>query len=150
MQLSRQIKSIFFDTAPIIYFVEADAVWGPLVKQIVDNAISNRVRFISSVITLSEVLIKPFSESDEVLQARFKQFLRYGKNVTLLEITAEIAELAAKLRGLYPSLKGMDSLQLAAAIISGSDIFLTNDRKLKQILEIKVMLLEDYKMEQNL
>ena len=147
MPLSRQTKSIFIDTAPIIYFIEADAIWGHIVKQIVDNAISKRIRFISSVVTLSEVLVKPSSQADELLQARFKQFLRNGKNLTLLEITAEIAELAGELRGLYPSLKGMDSLQLAAAISSKSDIFLTNDRKLKKINQIRVMLLEDYQGE---
>ncbi len=150
MQLSRRSTNIFFDTAPIIYFVEADTVWGPLVKQIVDSAIANRDRFISSVITLSEVLVKPSAEADEILQAKFKQFLRHGKNLTLLEITAEIAELAANLRGLYPSLKGMDSIQLAAAITSDADIFLTNDRKLKKISEIRVMLLEEYRQEQSL
>jgi len=147
MPLSRQAKSIFIDTAPIIYFIEADAIWGQIVKQIVDNAISKRIRFISSVVTLSEVLVKPSSQADELLQTKFKQFLRNGKSLTLLEITAEIAELAAKLRGLHPSLKGMDALQLAAAISSQSDIFLTNDRKLKKITEIKVMLLEDYQGE---
>jgi hypothetical protein len=43
----------------------------------------------------------------------------------------------------------MDSIQLAAAISSESDVFLTNDRKLKKISEIKVMLLEDYQKEQS-
>jgi predicted nucleic acid-binding protein len=149
MVLSKQIKKIFIDTAPIIYYVEADAVWGPIVKKIIDTALLNKVRFVSSVVTLSEVLVKPYSESDELLQARFKQLLCAGKNLTLLEITTDIAELAAKFRGIYPTLKGMDSLQLAAAISSDSDVFLTNDRKLRNISEIKVMLLEDYQKEQN-
>lgn len=147
---SRQTKTIFIDTAPIIYFVEANPVWGPVVKQIIEHAISRRIRFISSVVTLSEVLVKSFADRDELLQARFRQLLCTAKNVTLLEITVEIGELAAKLRGSYPALKGMDALQLAAAILSGSDLFLTNDNKLRQITEIKVVLLEDYMKEHEL
>lgn len=33
----REIKRIFLDTAPIIYFIEAHDQFGPLVKQVVEG-----------------------------------------------------------------------------------------------------------------
>ena len=37
----------------------------------------------------------------------------------------------------------MDALQLAAAVISGCNAFLTNDKQLRQFMEIKVMTMDD-------
>jgi hypothetical protein len=41
-------------------------------------------------------------------------------------------------------LKTPDAIQLAAALISSSDFFLTNDVRLKNIEEIEVLTLDDY------
>lgn len=54
-----QIKTIFLDTAPVIYFIEAHDQFGPLVKQVVDLMNENRIQAFTSVLTLSEVLAKP-------------------------------------------------------------------------------------------
>lgn len=79
-----------------------------------------------------------------MLSKRFTDFLRYGKNLTLVEITADIAENAGKLRGDYTFLKTMDAIQISVAIEIGADAFLTNDAKLGQIKEIKALILKDY------
>lgn len=42
------------------------------------------------------------------------------------------------LRAKYTRLKTPDALHLAAAILSGSDVFLTNDPRLKVVTEIRV------------
>ncbi|MFX0138268.1 MAG: hypothetical protein ACFFDN_31795 [Candidatus Hodarchaeota archaeon] len=64
----------------------------------------------TSVITLVEVLPKPIEAGKELLSKRFTDFLRYGKNITLVEISADIAEKAGKLRGNYPFLRTMDAI----------------------------------------
>ena len=38
----------------------------------------------------------------------------------------------------------MDALQLASAITNNCDLFLTNDRQLRQIEEIKCVMLEEW------
>ena len=63
---------------------------------------------------------------------------------TTLEITKGIAEAGGKLKGRYTFLKTIDALQLSAALDIGADAFLTNDVKLQQIKELKVLLLKDY------
>jgi len=62
----------------------------------------------------------------------------------LLEISSDMAELAGKLRGRYTSLRALDAIQIAVSINIKADAFITNDVKLKQIEESKVIVLKDY------
>lgn len=62
----------------------------------------------------------------------------------MLEISSDMAELAGKLRGRYTSLKALDAIQIAVSINIKADAFITNDVKLKQIEESKVIVLKDY------
>ena len=141
--LSR-MSTVFIDTAPIIYFIEAHPQMGPLAKELITIAQSGNVIAFSSVITITEVLSKPFESGDVNLAKKFAEFLTCGKNLTIIEISESIAEAAAKLRGHYPSLKTIDALQVSTSMNLGADAFITNDKKLKQIKEIKVLLLSDY------
>jgi predicted nucleic acid-binding protein len=62
----------------------------------------------------------------------------------LTDINVNVAEKAGLLKGNYSDLKTIDAIQISSAIEIGSDAFLTNDKRLKKIKEIKVMVLEDY------
>ncbi len=87
---------------------------------------------------------KPIEEGDERLARKFADFLKHGKNLTLIEISEGIAESAGKLRGRYPFLRALDAIQMSSSIDVGADAFLTNDDKLKWVREIKVLVLKDY------
>lgn len=139
-----RIDTIFIDTAPIIYFIEAHPQFGPLSKAVVNTFQSGDLMAFSSVITLTEVLPKPIETGDVTLAKKFAEFLKYGRNLNLIEISLSIAEHAGRLRGRYTDLKAIDAIQIASAIEVRADAFLTNDKKLKQIKEIKVMVLKDY------
>ncbi len=139
-----QYDTVFIDTAPIIYYIEAHSQFGPLVKEVVNTFQSGKLRAFSSVITLTEVLPKPVEAGDERLAKRFTDFLKYGRNFNLLEISANIAERAGSLRGKYLDLKTIDAIQISTAIEVGVDAFITNDKKLKQIKEIEILVLKDY------
>ncbi|MBI5197599.1 MAG: PIN domain-containing protein [Nitrospirae bacterium] len=139
-----RIHTLFIDTAPIIYFIEAHPQFGPLVREVVSAFRTGRLTAYSSVITLTEVYPKPIQADDEALARKFVEFLKYGRNLSLIEISAGMAERAGRLRGRYPHLKTVDALQIASAIEIRADAFLTNDKKLRQVKEIKVVVLKDY------
>lgn len=139
-----QLNSIFFDTAPIIYYIEAHPQFGPLTMEAVQAFQSGDLTAYSSVITLTEVLAKPVQAGKQALARRFADFLRRGTNFHLVEISADIAQRAGELRGNYPTLKTLDTLQLASALSIGAPAFPTNDGRLKQVREIKVLVLKDY------
>ena len=139
-----EIKTIFLDTAPVIYFIEAHHQFGPLVKQVVELMNENRIQAFTSVLTLSEVLPKPVETGNDELVEKFKTYLKNGPNLTLLPIGEAIGETAGVLRGKYPYLKTVDAVQIAAALDAEADAFLTNDKKLSGIKEIKIIVLSEY------
>lgn len=139
-----QIDTIFIDTAPIIYYIEANPEFGPLIKEVVGAFQSGTLTAFASVLTLVEVLPKPIEAGQEDLARRFSNFLRHGKNLSLIGISEGTAEKAGRLRGRYSSLKALDAIQIATALEVKANAFLTNDKRLKQITDIKILVLKDY------
>jgi predicted nucleic acid-binding protein len=91
-----RINSIFIDTAPVIYFIEAHPEFGPLAKEVVNTFQTGNTAAYSSVLTLTEVLPKPIESGNEKLARKFSEFLKHGKHLTMLEISESIAEAAGK------------------------------------------------------
>jgi len=147
MSFSEELEkagSVFIDTAPIIYYIEAHPVYGPVVKQLVTAFSDGRVAAYSSVITLAEVLPAPLRAKNEKLAKMFADFLKHGRNLKLVPISAEIAEEAGRLRARYSAVKAFDAMQISAALNVKAGLFITNDRKLKNVKEISVLVLEDH------
>ena len=61
----------------------------------------------------------------------------------MAEINRDIAKKAAKIRAEYKMFKSMDALQLAAATLTGCDLFLTNDKQLKQFADIRCITVDE-------
>ena len=72
----------------------------------------------------------------------FYAFLE-GMDVEVMSINKSIAVKAAQIRAEYKHFKTMDALQLATACMTGCDLFLTNDKQLRQFTEIKCMTVDE-------
>lgn len=132
------------DTAPIIYFIEEHEIYGSVVDEffkIIKDASDYHV--FSSVITLTEVLTQPFKMSRNDIVEKYRDFLLNSDNFHLYPIDAIIAEKAAELRCRH-SIKTPDAIQLAIGIENNATLFLTNDKALRNINEIEVLVLGDY------
>lgn len=140
--MTGEIKSIFMDTAPIIYYIEGNNQFCQI-KNIINQIQKNNITIFSSVITITEVLVKPVSLGNMNVVNSFLTFLKNPDNIIILSVNDRIAEQAGYLRGKYPSLKTLDTIQISSAIEARTDIFLTNDLRLKQVKEIEVFTLKD-------
>ena len=145
MELGRILKgkTVFIDTAPLIFFIEKNPKYSAIVKPVVALIDSGQAKGLTSTITLLEVLVLPLREGNKKLADAYRSILLSSKNLETCEISNAISEKAATLRAKY-GFKTPDSIQLATAIIRRVDYFLTNDLALKQINEIKVVVLEDF------
>lgn len=137
-------KSLFIDTAPIIYYIEAHSQFGPLVKILIETIQNEKLLAFTSVLTITEVLPKPIQLGKTDLATMFCDFLKRGKHLCLVDINTVIAENAGKLRGKYPALKAFDVIQISAAMYCNADVFITNDMNLKQVSDIDILVLKDY------
>jgi predicted nucleic acid-binding protein len=136
-------KVVFLDTAPLIYYLEENHTYMPLLRDLF--AANNKGDFIfkTSVVTLIEVLVHPLRHNEQALAEQYQEILCNSASIDILNIDIEIALKTAWFRAKY-ALKTPDAIQLASALISSSEFFLTNDTRLKNIDEIEVLTLDDY------
>lgn len=137
-------KILFLDTAPLIYFIEGQTEYQSVLRNIFSSIDRGDYAFISSTITLLEVLVKPVKENRPDLVQKYTDLLTTSKGIDIFDITIGVAKEAAKIRAKY-NLKTPDAIQLATAIIFGADLFLTNDGRLKPVTEIEIVVLSEVK-----
>ena len=128
-------KRIFLDTSPLIYFLDENSMFKPNMDKIFYEILNQGSTLITSTITVEEFLVYPYRKEDFTAIQGFHNFIK-DKKISVLKIDVNIAVEAAKIRAEYQHFKSMDALQLAAAICSGCDLFLTNDKQLKQFDKI--------------
>lgn len=102
----------------------------------------NDYDYVTSAITITEYLTYPYRQKDLRLVDSFYDFIN-DIDIQVINIDGRIAEKAAQIRAEYKFFKTMDSLQLATACIMGCDLFLTNDKQLRQFKEIKCITVDE-------
>lgn len=137
-----EFKRIYIDTSPYIYYLEKNPQYSDKVKKFFMESYNSGKEFVTSTITVEEYTIVPFRENNKKLLHDFDMLLE-DTGTVLIDITKPIAKKAAEIRANNCQFKAMDALQLAAAVISGCNVFLTNDKQLRQYTEIKVMTMND-------
>lgn len=138
----RNVRRLFIDTAPVIYYVEQNPHFQSQVNAIFEQVDAGQVRVVNSPITLSECLIGPMRSGNEQLQSDFQELLVRGAFTEFVTISEAIAVDAARLRATY-NLTLTDALQLATAVATQCDAFLTNDKQLKRVSEIEILVVKD-------
>jgi predicted nucleic acid-binding protein len=78
-----------------------------------------------------ECLIHPVREGNMQLRSAYEEFFS-GPFSDYIPLTSEVFEKATEVRAEY-GLKTPDAVHLAAALVSGCDIFLTNDLRLNRV-----------------
>ena len=137
-----EFKRVFVDTAPMIYYLENSSLYMHSIKKFFAMCIEKNIQLVTSAITVEEYLVFPYSDEKMELVDNFKRFIEF-MNIEVVNIDPLIAEQGAKIRGMYKNFNAMDALQIATAIISGCDMFFTNDKQLRQEKELPCITMED-------
>ena len=137
-----EVHCLAIDTAPIIYFVEKHPRYDVVVAEFFRRIDEGRLKAVTSVITLTEVLVHPLRMGRVDLKERYLTLLSASDNFSLLPIEIWVAEQAADLRARF-NLRTPDAIQLAVAISAGCDAFLTNDKRLRAVSLLNVIVLDD-------
>ncbi|BAT51913.1 PilT protein domain protein [Nostoc sp. NIES-3756] len=146
MQISEAlagVSRIFIDTAPVIYFVERNQQFINLVDPIFER-LETDIQAVVLPITLSECLVGAMRSGLGDLEAAFIDVL-LSNEVVFVDINAVIAKNAANIRMRY-NLQLPDALQVAIALTSNCDAFLTNDVTLKRVTELKIIVVRELEL----
>lgn len=134
---------VALDTSLLIYFLEANPDYAQMVEPIFAAADRYELRLVTSIVTLLEVLVLPYRQNRLDLVMAYQNILENNSSITLVAVNPSLAKIAAQLRAKY-ALRTPDALQIAAAIATEANVFLTNDLRLKSVTEIPVKVLKDY------
>ncbi len=137
-------KTVFLDTAPLIYFIEGNSEYQQHLKNLFTKNDEGDFYFITSTITLLEVLVKPLREGAVEIAQLYRDILLKAPFIEIIDMSPIIAEQAANLRARY-NLKTPDAIQLATCLDRKADYFLTNDIRLKNVIEVTVVTVDELK-----
>lgn len=66
------------ETAPLIYFIEENPTYLPIVRPFFEAVDRGELRVAASVLTLTEVLVHPLRQGDHKLADQYRRILRHG------------------------------------------------------------------------
>jgi predicted nucleic acid-binding protein len=132
---------VYLDANPVIYSVEKNPAYWPLLEPLWQAAKAGTVEVVSSDLTLMETLVGPLKSGDTALAHAYEQLFQQAQT-RLLPITHTILRDAARLRA-TTKLKTPDALHLATALLAGCALFVTNDAGLRGAATIPIVILGD-------
>ena len=142
-EILAQHEIIGIDTPLFIYAVEDHPQYASLAQTIIDHVDGGGSRGVSSAVSLMEIAVKPLREQQLEIALKYLLVIESIENFVLFPILLADAWRAGVLRA-SNTLRPADALQLATCIGAGATLFVTNDRRLRQINEIDVLVLDDY------
>ena len=130
------------DTAPLIYYIEENPKYLPVVRLFFEALDRGEFRIVTSTITLLEVLVHPIRQKNHELVRQYRNILANVAEIEMLPVDTDISEHAAQLRGEY-NIRTPDAIQMATAIHAGARYFLTNDAALPEFSNMQILLVEN-------
>ncbi|NDJ23828.1 PIN domain-containing protein [Nostoc sp. B(2019)] len=138
------VSRLFLDTAPVIYFVEQHPQYFSLVRKVFEQLYNTPMIGVVSPITLAECLVQPYRLGQTELQQEFIELMTDNDNIEFVPFANEILAIdAAQKRARY-NLQLPDAFQIAVALATGCEAFLTNDVTFRRITELPILLLDDF------
>jgi predicted nucleic acid-binding protein len=135
-------RSIGLDTSVFIYAVEAHPKYFEFVKPIFRWARGPNGKAITSTITMTEALARPYRLADLALVQEFHALLVSYPHIEWIPPTLNIADRAAQIRADH-NLRTPDAIQAATALSVGVTGFVTNDPIFRRIQSLDVLILDE-------
>lgn len=139
-QLQDQVVGL--DTAPLIYLIEQHPVYLEVTRLFFRGLERGEFKVVMSVVTLLEVLVYPLRQGNSTLAQQYRDILLNARNLTTIQVSPEIAGVAAQLRAAQ-NLRPLDAIQMATAIYEEATFFLTNDARLPSLSGLTVLVLDE-------
>jgi predicted nucleic acid-binding protein len=128
------------DTMLFVYHFEGNERFGKPAGALLAAAEQGRCSLVTSVLSLLEVLVIPKRHGMTELCRRYRELFSSFPNLSVQPIDSQIAEIAAGLRAAH-GIRTPDALHLATALQARADGFVSEDRRLRRIRELRILTL---------
>jgi len=139
-------KTVGLDTAPLIYYIEENPTYLITVDALFQALDRGEFAAVTSMVTLLEVLVRPFRRGDTALANHYRTILFESAGLTTAPLSQAIAEEAARLRSVY-RIGTADAIQMATAACHGASFFVTNDARLPVVPGLTMLTLDELRAE---
>ena len=139
----RRHERVGLDTSVFIYHIEGTARFAEPAGVALEELAHGSFIGVTSVLTLMEIAVKPLQVGRPDVAEEYEVLLANYPNLVLAAIDRPTARRAARLRATH-RLRPADALQLASCLEQQAVAFLTNDKDLRRVTEIDVVMLADF------
>jgi predicted nucleic acid-binding protein len=136
-------RTVYLDTNVFIYAVEGFEVFRPLIELLFDHIDSGKIKAVTSMLTLSECLVKPYREHSDGIIAVYNDCVKNSEYLTVADVSRNVLADAAKLRAYNLCIKLPDAIHISTAISQKCDFIITNDKKMKNDA-VELVYLNDF------
>lgn len=126
---------LLVDSAPIIYILEGHAKFAARFAPMFQRHADGELMLAVTTVSIAEVLSGPLKAGEEALAKRFRAVMETWQ---VVEVSVDIAESAARLRGKY-GMKLPDAIQIASALAINADALVTHDRDFASVTGMRIL-----------
>ena len=137
----RRHRKIALDTSVFIYQFEANPKYLPLTDSIFAWLESRDSQAVTSTVTMTELLVQPYRDSDRRRVREFYGLLSTYPNLEWIAPNLEIADIAARLRAVH-RMRTPDALLAATAVYAQVTGLITNDAVFERVGSFETLLLD--------
>jgi predicted nucleic acid-binding protein len=138
----RRKAKLALDTSVFVYHLEAHPKYIPLTRAIFAWLEASGHRGITSMITMTELLVKPYRDRDERLVDNCFALFSKFPNLDWVAPNLDISDAAARFRA-ECRLKTPDAIQVATAVWAGVQGLITNDTAFRRVSEVETLVLDE-------
>jgi predicted nucleic acid-binding protein len=141
----KKLKKVGLDSSILIYHLEDMEPYANLTENIFARVAEGSLSAVLSTVSVTELLVQPFTASQQDRIAAFERFLFSLPNTELKSPDYPIAKEAARLRSKY-RIRTPDALLIATSMNEKADAFITNDASLRALRAegVTVLVLADF------
>lgn len=132
-------KRVAIDTMLMIYVLEHHPEYMQVVAEIFEDAQS----VICSSFLLGELFAGLYKKGDQKAVDTILGYVEDAENLEIYPFDHSTSLVFAKLRAQHPNYSSPDCIHLATALQFEADVFITNDKRLKNLSGLKVLNLEE-------
>jgi len=124
-------QRVYLDANILIYLVEGAPGQRRPVELLLQPLQAAGARFITSELSLAEVLVHPIRGSNDRLVSLYEQ--QIDEELSTEPISRQVLVLAARMRAETPSRRMPDAIHIATAVLTGAHTFVTGDKGIKSL-----------------